>query len=520
MSRKETPDHDQEAAPMAANDDHAVNGPPRRPWTFARLPAPRHLFIIATGAIANLTFVSFGLHGAFGVSVAVACLIAAWLIALQTVLYEVCLRNGLLLNLTGLNFCALFVGFNVLLAAGGLTATFGTNALGQSAFRQSVEAPLQSINSVAETTSRFAGAMSAVAAHSKEQHRLEVANGGTCTASDDGDGPISRLRDDDAKAFDAASRTANALSAEASRMSTAINGEIANYTVAGHQAVIATISTALARARQVAGDQQMATIRAQLKARAGQITTGRPDSRNPQLRVLCPRDTVLADVIARALAIPAPGVSATFELPPVPSEATSVRGLFNAVLAKIRGGEVDLSPWLASLALAPFPDGLFVYGLMLHRRHRKARRTIKDEVADDIGLDGDDPEGDFERAVADPRVQLLYASHIAQHGWIFRTDWLAIPFSETARRHWALRMVTAGKAYDGHIRKGADLPRGGTGFVPEEKYHLFALKPGIFARLEAETIRAVLASPPSPNPDPSQPSGTSTRTQYEGQAAA
>jgi hypothetical protein len=491
--------------PSAANDDDEHFVTRLRRWR-PRMPEPRHFFIILTGAAANVTFVTFGVHGAFGMLILVAFLFAAWLISIQAVLYELCFKNGVLLSFAGLGFYAIAIGFNVLLAAGGLTATFGANSLGQSAFRQSVAVPLAAIARVTDATSQFGGAMAEVAAHSARQQAIEVAQGGTCTASPQGNGPISRLREDDAAAFAAAKGKMDALSARARALSTRIEGQIANYSVAQHQQVIETISVALVEARQLARDPGLARVRGELEARSRQIGAGRPDRQDSALLVSCPRDTLLGPAIGRALAIPMPEIGGQYELPPVPSEATSVRGLFYAAISRILGGEGDLGPWLPSLALAPFPDALFVYGLTLHRRRRKADRTLSDEIAAGLGLAGGDPEGDIGRALQDERVRKLYASHVVQQGWLFRTHWLAIPASETARRRWALRLVEAGKAFDADLCKGDALPTAGDGFAAEADYHLFALKPGIWPRLEAETIRAALADPAG-RPDPSAPVG-------------
>lgn len=467
----------------------------------AERPSPSHFFVIATGAIANLAFVTLGLHGAFGVYVPLALLIAAWLIIVQAVFFEVCRRNGLLLFLTGAGFYALIVAFNIVLAAGGITASFGADGLGQSTFRQSVSAPLAEINAITNATADFDNAMASVARHSLERQRVEVASGGTCSASPPGDGPIAELRREDATMFTAAQQTMHNLSAEGRAISTAIETEVANYTVANHHRVVTAIRNALSRAQQLARNQQMADVRRLLREREAQIATGRPSLANPSLRVFCPRDTVLGQVIRRALAIPTPGVSAQSDLPPVPSEASSVKGLFAALAAKAMRQEVDLSPWQASLLLAPLSDGMFIYGLTLHRRRRRARRTLNEGIAEDLGRPGSDPHDDFRRALLQPLVQELYASYVEQVGWFFRTDWLAIPEADLARRKMLQRLVRSGKAFDARLCKGSELPKGATGFDDDAVYHLFALKRGVWAKLEAETIRAALESDDQPDPD-------------------
>jgi|GEM_PF-4520593 len=455
-------------------------------------PDPSHFFIIVTGALANVTFVTLGLHGAFGVHPTIALAIAAWLILMQGVLFESCRRNGLLLNTAGSGFYGLFVAFNVLLAAGGLTAYFGADTLGRSQFRQSVAAPRAAIHAVTKSTSDFAAAMSSVASHSGERHQVEVARGGTCSESRSGSGPISRLREDDAAMFASARQTMDLLASQGREITTTIDTQIANYSVARHQQTVAAIGEALRRAQQLASDPRISEVRRTLQVRGEQIGSGRPDRLDPSVRVLCPRDRTLGEVVGRALNIPAPRIADDFELPAVPSEATSVRGLFEGILLLLLGREVDLGPWLASLGLAPIPDALFIYGLTLHRRQRKARQTLEEEVAEGLGLAASDLSAEMDRALGDVHVQELYASHIVQHGWVFRTDWLAIPEEASTRRTLTLRLVAAKKAFDAGLCKGSELPAGAAGFERNARYHLFALKPRIWARLEAETIRAAL----------------------------
>ena len=479
-----------------------------QPWRQS-LPEPRHLAIILVGGGFNLVAVTLGLHGALGLSLLAALTGAAGLSLMQTLIFEEVFENGFWLGLLGGTFYALIVSLNILLAAGGITAALGADILGQSTFRTSIAQPLTDIRAVSSSTNDFAAAMGRVAEHSAEQRAIEVARGGTCTASGAGDGPISRLREDDAAAFGAARETMQQIAAEGQRISTAIDSTVVNYTVSRHNEVVQAISVALGQAHQLARDPRMATIRAALQGRAAQIDTGRPDRLDGSVRVVCPRDTMLRQVIAHALSIPAPQVPANFTAPPVPDEASSVRGLAEALGATLSGGGGDLGPWRLSIMLAPVPDGLFVYGLILHRRRRRGRLTHRERLAEHYGLpSGADPEAAIARALESSAVQALYASHVRHRRLFFRTDFLVVPFSETARRYALLRM-DGSVVFDCGIWDGARLPIAAPDIDPSARYQLFGLAKGVWASMEADELRAALSdieprepSDPSPQPSP------------------
>lgn len=475
------------------------------------LPQPQHIIIILCGAVLNLVAVTLGLHGAFGMSLPLAVAGALTLSLIQSLIFEEVLDNGLWLGFFGSLFYTFIVSLNVLLAAGGITAALGANVLGQSTFRASVVEQVDAIRAVSTATSDFAAAMSGVAMHSEQQRAIEIAHGGTCTDSAAGDGPISRLRQDDAASFDAARGTMQQIAGQARSITTTIDSAIANYTVERHDEVVQTIATALGEAQQVARDPRMSRIRASLQERAAQIASGRPDRLDRFLRVLCPRDTMLAGVISQALELPAPQVPASFAAPPVPSESSSVWGLVAALGGVLFGDGGDLGPWRLSILLAPVPDGFFIYGLLLHRRARRARLTHRERLAEHYGLPvGTDPEAAIERALQSPRVQALYASHFRHKARFFKTDYLVVPFAETARRYALLR-VDGAQVFDSGTWDGASLPYPVPDLDPSARYQVFGLARGVWSRMEADEVRAALAEV---NPmDPGDPSAAPRQEQ-------
>lgn len=457
------------------------------------LPRPRHLVIILMGVTFNLMTVTLGLDGAFGLSLPLALVGAVMLSLVQTVIFEEVFRNGLWLGLGGAVFYGFIVSLNVLLAAGGITAGLGADILGQSTFRASVTEQVRAIHAVADSTGNFADAMDRIASHSEQQHAIEIARGGTCTDSGRGDGPISRLRQDDAAAFSHDRDAMQQIAANARQASLAIDTAITNYTVSRHDEIVRTIAATLAAAQRVARAQGIQDVRAELQARAGQIATGRPDRLDPSARIVCPRDAMLRTVIDEALAYPAPTIPADFVPPPVPSESSSVWGLITALGSTLFGSGGDLGPWRLSILLAPAPDSFFIYGLLLHRRTRRARLSHRDRLAEHFGFaPGTDAEAALERALASTRVQALYSSHVRHRRLLFQTDYLVVPYEATARRR-ALLAMDGSELFDCGIWSGATLPIPTADLDPCARFQLFALAKGVWARMEAEEIRAALA---------------------------
>lgn len=472
-------------------------------WTSA---SRRHVYIVLVGAGLNFTFVSIGFNGAFGASWPLAFAIALIAISIQTVLYEELLNNGLLGFVFGIGFCLAAISGNVVLAAGGITAAFGADNLGRASFTQAVGEQRRAIQAFVSSINAFAQAADGVARHSSEQYLVEGRQGGTCDASPPGsNGPFSRLRQQDAEQTKQVNADLMAVVAEANALDSAIDTAIANYRASQHAKSVKVIGDATIRAGMLAGDARVAAARQFFETRAAQVRNGRPDSKNPVHLVFCPRDQALAGYLKAALDQPLPVAPPRFEAPPVPTDATSVQGLFSALAAKAQWKEADLGPWLASLWIAPAPDGLFLYGLYLHRRRRNRERTLRGRQAERLGIDGDF-DATMQRVRDDTRLKDLHASHIREHYWfVVSSDWLAIPASDWQRCHWASGLVDIGEAFDAGFRLGRELPKGAQGFDAATTYRVFALRKEVWSKLEIETIRSIIGNLNPESPPPEQP---------------
>lgn len=466
--------------------------------------SPRQLVLLLVGGLLNAVFVTMGFHGAFNFPWALAVPSTAMLIATQYVLIEES-REGRMFGWTGKGLYLVFACIDILLAAAGLTAALGADALGQSFFENSVAAPVAAINAVNTNLTDFSAGMSAIAAHSTERRNEEVANGKTCAPSPRGEGPYSRLRDDDARINEEDAKYVAGLADRARGASRSITGEVASYRVAQHQVTINAIDKALSEAKMVAGDSRLAAIRTRLVERQRQVTAGRPDRVNPALLVRCPRDTELTKLLAQIIAVGAPVVPGGYDMPPVPDEHASVMGLIAAIGRGISGQGWHLGPWAFALVLSPVPDLLFLYGLWARRRSQDARKTVFGGLSATMGLPHEDLYRAFQSAEQDVRYVRLQAWHFVWQRWWMRAHGLAIPITDIVGCNLASALVDARIAFDGGLVFGTDLPDGAIGFDPNSRYRLFTLKPRVWSRLEADAVRAAILDPQSTPPTAASP---------------